>query len=154
MPITITFHLFGLVFSLRIKWENRHSAKWRFSGTNPIIRFNWRVKTALLWYPCFLLYPICGDCQVHASIDNVSTVWYNCFRKGILHSGAVSILSLRKEVIALRITFHVGNFTVTIIIKERKNRHSAQWRFFFLEKFNWFRVKPLCLIPLLLLYPF
>ena len=27
MPITITFHLFGLVFSIRIKRENRHSAK-------------------------------------------------------------------------------------------------------------------------------
>ena len=27
MPITLTFHLFGLVFTLKIKWENRHSAK-------------------------------------------------------------------------------------------------------------------------------
>ena len=61
-----------------------------------------------------------------ATIDISSCPWYNCFHKGILHSGAVSILSLRKEVIALRITFHIGNFTVTIIIKERKNRHSAQ----------------------------
>ena len=38
----------------------------------------------------------------------------------------MAALSLRKEVIALRITFHIGNFTVTIIIKERKNRHSAK----------------------------
>ena len=29
--------------------------------------------------PLFLLYPFCRDCQEDASIDNASTVWYNCF---------------------------------------------------------------------------
>ena len=27
---------------------------------------------------------------------------------------------------SMRITFHIGNYTVTIIIKESKNRHSAK----------------------------
>ena len=27
MPVTITFHLFGLTFTLRIKWENRHPGR-------------------------------------------------------------------------------------------------------------------------------
>ena len=27
MPITLTFHIFGLVFTIRVKKENRHSAK-------------------------------------------------------------------------------------------------------------------------------
>ena len=27
MPLTLTFHLFGLVFTLKVKRENRHSAK-------------------------------------------------------------------------------------------------------------------------------
>ena len=27
---------------------------------------------------------------------------------------------------AMRITFHVGSFTVTIMIKRRENRHSAK----------------------------
>ena len=31
MPITLTFHLFRLVFTIRVKRENRHSAKGRFS---------------------------------------------------------------------------------------------------------------------------
>ena len=32
----------------------------------------------------------------------------------------------------MRITFHVGPFTVTITVQrtKRKNRHSAKWRFF------------------------
>ena len=27
MPITLTFHIFGLVFTIRVKRENRHSGK-------------------------------------------------------------------------------------------------------------------------------
>ncbi len=27
MPLTITFHAFGYVFTIRVKRENRHSAK-------------------------------------------------------------------------------------------------------------------------------
>ncbi len=30
MPITITLHILGYVVTIRIKSENRHSAKWRF----------------------------------------------------------------------------------------------------------------------------
>ncbi len=33
---------------------------------------------------------------------------------------------LREEVELMRITFHVGDFTVTIMIKRRRNRHSAK----------------------------
>ena len=33
---------------------------------------------------------------------------------------------LRKEVKLMRITFHVEDFTVTIMIKKRRNRHSAK----------------------------
>ena len=33
---------------------------------------------------------------------------------------------LREEVRLMRITFHVGDFTVTIMIKKRRNRHSAK----------------------------
>ena len=29
----------------------------------------------------------------------------------------------------MRITFHIGEFTFTIIVKKRKNRHLAGWRF-------------------------
>jgi len=35
MPITLTIHLFGLVFTLKVKRESRHSAKWRLSEWNP-----------------------------------------------------------------------------------------------------------------------
>ena len=27
MPVTLTFHIFGLVFTIRVKRENRHSGK-------------------------------------------------------------------------------------------------------------------------------
>ena len=30
MPITITFHIFGLTITIRINGRNRHSAQWRF----------------------------------------------------------------------------------------------------------------------------
>ena len=33
---------------------------------------------------------------------------------------------LREEVRLVRITFHVGDFTVTIMIKRRRNRHSGK----------------------------
>ena len=33
---------------------------------------------------------------------------------------------LRKEVRLMRITFHVRDYTVTIMIKRRRNRHSAK----------------------------
>ena len=33
---------------------------------------------------------------------------------------------LREEVRPVRITFHVGDFTVTIMIKKRRNRHSGK----------------------------
>jgi len=33
---------------------------------------------------------------------------------------------LRKEVRLMRITFHVKDYTVTIMIKRRRNRHSAK----------------------------
>ena len=33
---------------------------------------------------------------------------------------------LREEVELMRITFHVGDLTVTIMIKKRRNRHSAK----------------------------
>jgi len=29
----------------------------------------------------------------------------------------------------MRITFHVKDYTVTIMIKKRRNRHPARWRF-------------------------
>ena len=32
----------------------------------------------------------------------------------------------RKGVELMRLTFHVGIFTVTVIVKKRKNRHSAK----------------------------
>ena len=32
----------------------------------------------------------------------------------------------RKEVHAMRITLHIGAFTVTIIVKRRENRHSGK----------------------------
>ena len=38
-------------------------------------------------------------------------------------------LHLRKEVSLMRITFHIGRFTITIVVKERKkqaDRHSAK----------------------------
>lgn len=33
---------------------------------------------------------------------------------------------LGEEVQPMRLTLHIGRFTVTIIVKERKNRHSAK----------------------------
>jgi len=30
MPITLTFHIFGLVFTIKVKSENRHPGRWRF----------------------------------------------------------------------------------------------------------------------------
>ena len=34
MPITLTFHIFGLVFTIKVKSENRHPARSRFSNQN------------------------------------------------------------------------------------------------------------------------
>jgi len=34
--------------------------------------------------------------------------------------------TIRKEVRPMRITFHIFEFTITIIVKQRKNRHSAK----------------------------
>jgi len=43
---------------------------------------------------------------------------------------------LQKEVRLMRITFHVGDFTVTVMIRKRRNRHPARWRFLFVRKPN------------------
>ncbi len=43
-------------------------------------------------------------------------------------AGGSSILQKGGETMPIRITFHIGNFTITIIVKRmhKKNRHSAQ----------------------------
>ena len=57
-------------------------------------------------------------------IDNRSHMWYNCLQT--LHNGRRLIYSLAKGGGHMRITFHIGDFTVTIIVKKRENRHSAK----------------------------
>ncbi len=43
-----------------------------------------------------------------------------------LHNGRRLIYSLAKGGGHMRITFHIGDFTVTIIVKKRENRHSGK----------------------------
>lgn len=43
-----------------------------------------------------------------------------------LHNGRRLIYSLAKGGGYMRITFHIGDFTVTIIVKKRESRHSAK----------------------------
>ena len=51
-------------------------------------------------------------------------MWYNCLQT--LHNGRRLIYSLAKGGGYMRITFHIGDFTVTIIVKKRENRHSGK----------------------------
>lgn len=43
----------------------------------------------------------------------------------VLHNGRRLDYLLRKEVMSMRITLHIGRFTITIIVKDN-NRHSAK----------------------------
>ena len=46
--------------------------------------------------------------------------------KALHKTAGGSAYHFRKEVKLMRITIHIGIFTVTIIIKKRKNRHPAR----------------------------
>ena len=67
----------------------------------------------------------------NVGIDNAGRFTYNeSARKGRrVDTNARRLLRiLRKEVRTMRITFHIGKYTVTIIVYERKksSRHSAK----------------------------
>ena len=49
-----------------------------------------------------------------------------CFGGKALHNTAGGWPHFPKGGETMRITMHIGSFTVTIIIKKRKNRHSAK----------------------------
>ena len=70
------------------------------------------------------------------------------FWRQALHTTAGGWPHFPKGGEAMRITMHIGSFTVTIIIKKRKNRHSAKWRF---RAFAWFLIleksQPLVAVP-------
>ena len=73
----------------------------------------------LAWYGAF--------CNIYLHIvDFFDTMKLPAYGGQALHTTAGGWLHTPKGGETMRITMHIGSFTVTIIIKKRKNRHSAK----------------------------
>ena len=51
MPITITFHVFGITITVTAKSNNRHSAKWRLSKLWIILYFGGQPRVTVFLFP-------------------------------------------------------------------------------------------------------
>ena len=58
-------------------------------------------------------------------VDKIERICYNTLQR-VLHIRQAVGHTTRKGVRLVRITLHIGAYTVTIVVRKRENRHSAK----------------------------